>query len=60
MYYIVRMTKRAKQPPIQTWRPTVEDKRLMEELAHKFGIKEVDILRMGLRRLAEEQKISRG
>lgn len=42
----------------RTWRPTPEDQKLMKELTHKLGVSEPDILRIGLRRLAEAEGLT--
>ena len=48
-----------KQPKARAWRPTFEDDRLLKELQAKFGVRnEVEIIRMGLRKLAESQGMS--
>jgi DNA-binding transcriptional regulator GbsR (MarR family) len=45
--------KKKKNPPVKTWRPTVEDARLMDEMSEKLGVSDPDVVRMGLRKLAE-------
>lgn len=50
----INKTKRA---PVRTWRPSNEDNKLLDELKRKLGISEPDVLRMGLRRLAEMEGI---
>lgn len=39
-----------------TWTPTVEDRKLIDELKNKTGVNaESEIMRMGLRKLAEAE-----
>lgn len=40
-------------PKTKFWRPTFEDVKLIETLRSKLGIGEPDVVRLGLRRLAE-------
>lgn len=42
-----------KNPPVKTWRPTAEDYRLMQDMSKKLGVSDPDVVRMGLRKLAE-------
>lgn len=53
------MPKKKKNPPIKTWRPTEEDYRLMQEMSKKLGVSDPDVVRMGLRKLAETILASR-
>lgn len=41
-----------KKRPNQTWRPNVEDERLLAELKGRLGVSETDVIRLGLRKLA--------
>ena len=48
-----------KLPQTRSWRPTIGDVKLMDELKAKLGIvNESDILRIGLRRLAESEGLT--
>lgn len=48
-----------KKPPHKTWRPTLEDVKLLAELKKKMGVvNETDIIRMGLRKLAEREGLA--
>ena len=51
---------RKKQPrPQMNWRPTAEDEKLMAELKAKLGIMtESDVLRLGLRALAQKEGLA--
>jgi hypothetical protein len=42
-------------PPHMTWRPKPDDKELLERLHEKLGINATEILRLGLRRLADQE-----
>ena len=46
-----------KKPTVKTWQPTVEDQRLMDELAKVTGVTHPAILRMALRELAKAKDI---
>jgi hypothetical protein len=39
----------------QSWRATPEDRKLLQELASKLGVKQTDIIRMGIRKLAQAE-----
>lgn len=41
-----------------TWRPTAEDSKLMTELRGKLGITDSDVIRIGIRRLAEAEGLN--
>lgn len=47
------VSKKKKNPPVKTWRPTAEDYRLLQEMSKKLGVSDPDVVRMGLRKLAE-------
>jgi hypothetical protein len=50
------MPKRTK---VHTWKPTVEDERLMREIKAKLGVVSAsDVVRMALRKLAEAHGIA--
>lgn len=54
--YSVPVTKKAAKPDKKNWRPTVEDVKLLAELKAKLGVvNETDIIRQGLRKLAEAE-----
>ena len=45
-------------PKMKSWRPTVEDEKLVNDLKAKLGIlSESDLVRMALLALAENQKV---
>jgi hypothetical protein len=44
-----------KKPQQKTWRPTLEDVKLIADLKRKMGVTEVALIRMGLRKLAERE-----
>ncbi len=53
--YTTCMSK-PKKPKVMTWQPTVEDRKLMDELKGKTGIMaDSEIIRVGLRALAEKE-----
>lgn len=53
--YIVHVSKKPKQTR-KNWRATVEDVKLLGELKAKLGVvNETDVVRMGLRKLAEHE-----
>ena len=53
------MTKRIKVPVQKTWRPTLEDVKLLAELKAKMGVvNETDILRQALRALATKEGLA--
>lgn len=43
--------------PNQTWRPNVEDEKLLAELKGRLGVSETDVIRLGLRKLAQAEGI---
>lgn len=48
------------QPKHKTWRPKVEDVKLLRELKAKLGVgNETDVIRMGLRKLADFEGLRR-
>lgn len=54
-----KVSKMEGQPKLKAWRPTPADHRLLEELKAKTGIvNETDIVRLGLRRLAEAEGLT--
>lgn len=42
-----------------TWRPTVEEFKLIAELKGRLGVSESDIVRIGIRRLAQAEGVIR-
>lgn len=50
------VSKKPKKMNPQSWRPSAEDVKLIAELADKFGVSGSDILRMGIRALAQQQQ----
>ncbi len=54
------MPKTLKPLPHKTWRPKIEDVKLLAELKAKLGIgNETDVIRMGLRKLADHEGLQR-
>lgn len=52
-------TMKQKKPNQKTWRPTLEDVKLLAELKKKMGVvNETDLIRMGLRKLAEREGLA--
>ena len=52
------MAKKNKKPNLaqKNWRPTPKDFKLLDELKAKMGVRnETDLVRMGLRKLAEAE-----
>ena len=54
--------KKPAKPKTKTWAPTIEDAKLMDELKDRLGkrlglstVNDSDIVRMGLRALAEKE-----
>lgn len=44
---------------VKTWRPTLADVQLLDRLKRKLGVvSEAELVRMGLRKLAESQGLS--
>lgn len=57
--YFRPVTKRIKVPVQKTWRPTLEDVKLLAELKAKMGVvNETDILRQALRALATKEGLA--
>jgi len=53
------MAKKPKPLPTKTWRPTVEDAKIFDELKAKLGIvSDSDLMRLGLRALATKEGVS--
>jgi len=49
-------SKKPKTPSQKTWRPTVDDIKLLAELKAQLGVvNETDVIRMGLRALAAKE-----
>ena len=47
------------KPPQKTWRPTLEDVKLLAELKAKLGmVNETDVLRLALRALAQKEGVT--
>lgn len=58
-YSLCVAKKKMKVLPTKTWRPTVEDAKLFEELKSKLGIvNDSDLVRMGLRALAAKEGLA--
>ena len=57
MSYSMPVVKKSKaEPKTKTWRPTPEDVKLFDELKAKLGVvNDSDVVRMGLRKLAEAE-----
>lgn len=51
------MKKKPSVTQQMNWRPTAEDVRLIQELRARLGVSDADILRLGIRALATQQKI---
>lgn len=52
------LKKTPKQPKVRSFRPTVEDDRILRELKEKFGVhNESEVIRMGLKKLAQAQGV---
>jgi len=52
------MKKKPKQQSNKTWRATPADRQLLRDLQEKTGIQaEVELIRMGLRKLAQSEGI---
>lgn len=49
------MVDKKKRPEVQTWRPTVSDYEVLEALIVKLGVSQSQIVRIGLRKLAEAE-----
>lgn len=52
------MAKKKQKPLSVTIRPTVEDRSLMEGLGKKLGVSVSQVIRMGLRLLAEKEGLA--
>jgi hypothetical protein len=58
--YLAFVTKKLKVPAQKTWRPKYEDVKLLTELKAKLGVgNETDVIRMGLRKLADHEGLQR-
>lgn len=49
------MVDKKKRPEVQTWRPTASDYEVLEALIVKLGVSQSQIVRIGLRKLAEAE-----
>lgn len=58
MHYIARMAIKKKTTPNVTIRPTLEDRKLMDELGHKLGVSVSQVIRIALRALAAKEGVS--
>jgi len=57
--YLSFVPKKIKVPAQKTWRPKLEDVRLLSELKAKLGVgNETDVIRMGLRALATKEGLN--
>jgi len=56
----LRIREKKSNPARQNWRPTIEDDKLLKELQEKLGVSASDVIRIGLRRLAEAEGIVSG
>lgn len=53
------MSKKIKVPVQKTWRPKLDDVRLLSELKAHLGVgNETDVIRMGLRALAAKEGLA--
>lgn len=56
VYTIASVPKKPQRAELgQSWRATPEDRKLMQELAAKLGVKQTDVIRMGIRKLAQAE-----